>query len=177
MRLAVPLLALLALAGCGSGVEAAQGRTVVAGFYPLAWAAERFVGPHVDVVNLTPPGAEPHDLELSPGDLGTIEDAEPVLYAGGFQPALEDAVASNGVPALDVLPPVEKDPHIWLDPVEFARVVERVAERLGESGSARNTVRALEGSTATTAAAFGAARAACSSRRTLRSGISPTGTP
>ena len=52
-----------------------------------------------DVVNLTPPGAEPHDIELSPSDVETIRDAELVVYiGGGFQPALEDAVESRDGP-------------------------------------------------------------------------------
>jgi zinc transport system substrate-binding protein len=145
MRTAALLLALLALTSCGAGSQAASnGPTVVAGFYPLAWAAEQAAKPGVDIVNLTPAGAEPHDLELSPSDLETIADAELMLYVGGFQPALEDAVAANGVPALDVRPSGETDRHVWLDPIEFAGVVERVAEQLGDRAAAESTVRELE---------------------------------
>ena len=63
------VVALGALAGCGSepGAERAGGRLQVeASFYPLQWVAERVGGDHVAVANLTPPGAEPHDLELTP---------------------------------------------------------------------------------------------------------------
>ena len=35
-------------------------------FYPLQFAAERVGGDHVQVTTLTKPGAEPHDLELTP---------------------------------------------------------------------------------------------------------------
>ena len=52
------------LAGCGSGSSGGK-KSVVAAFYPLAYAAERIGGPAFDVWNLTPPGAEPHDLELT----------------------------------------------------------------------------------------------------------------
>ena len=56
------------------------------------------------VVNLTPPGAEPHDIELSPSDVETIRDAELVVYiGGGFQPALEDAIDSRDGDSLDLL--------------------------------------------------------------------------
>ncbi len=145
MRPAVLLLAVLALAGCGSGDEADAhaSSSVVAGFYPLAWAAERVAGvAEGDVVNLTPPGAEPHDLELSPRTLGEIEDAELVVYVGGgFQPAVEDAVAARKGDSLDVLPQGERDPHVWLDPDRFAGIAKRIAKRL--HGSAAGVVPAL----------------------------------
>ena len=92
-------------------------------------------------MNLTPPGAEPHDLELGAQAVGEVEDAELVVYLGGFQPALEDAVAARDGRSLDVLPPGERDPHVWLDPVQFASVVRRTAGALG--GSAARTVETL----------------------------------
>ena len=70
--------------------------TVVAAFYPLAWAAEQVAAADVHVVNLTPAGAEPHDLELTPRDVEAIQDADLVVYlGGGFQPAVEEAVAAR----------------------------------------------------------------------------------
>ena len=64
----------------------------MAGFYPLAFAAEEIGGDGVEVVNLTPAGAEPHDVEFTPRDVERIRSADLVLYAGGgFQPALEEA--------------------------------------------------------------------------------------
>ena len=144
MRIAVVVLAVLALSGCGGASEAGNaGPTVVAGFYPLAWAAERIAGPDARVVNLTPAGAEPHDLELSPDDIRTVREADLVLYVGGgFQPALEDAVADGNGPSLDVLDADESDPHIWLDPVRFSRVVHEIGQALGR----RTEARALQGS-------------------------------
>jgi zinc transport system substrate-binding protein len=55
------LLASAVLAGCGSG-SAGSERTVVAAFYPLAWVADRIADDRTEVVDLTPPGVEPHDL-------------------------------------------------------------------------------------------------------------------
>src|SRR5690348_7856030 len=85
---------MLALAGCG-GAASAKGKTsVVAAFYPPAWAAEQIGGSRVDVFNLTPPGAEPHDIELTPRDVGRLQQADVVLYLSHqFQPAVEGAVA------------------------------------------------------------------------------------
>jgi zinc transport system substrate-binding protein len=92
----------------------------------------------VDVENLTPPGAEPHDLEVSPQDVAEIRAADLVLLLGrGFQPQLEDAAgdAENVVhlletPGLDVH--TNGDPHVWLDPVRYALIVERIGQVLGK---------------------------------------------
>ena len=48
-------------------------RAIVAGFYPLAFAAEQIAAAGTDVHNLTPAGAEPHDLELTPGDVRAVD--------------------------------------------------------------------------------------------------------
>jgi zinc transport system substrate-binding protein len=79
----------LLVTGCGSS-SASGKKTVVAAFYPLAYAAERIGGDRYAIDDLTPPGVEPHDLELSPRTVARIETADVVLYLGhGFQPAVE----------------------------------------------------------------------------------------
>ena len=99
--MAVASVAALALAGCvgtggSTGGEGADDRTdVVAGFYPLEWAAARVGGDRISVRSLTPPGAEAHDLELTPQDVGSIAEADLVVYLAGFQPALDEAVESE----------------------------------------------------------------------------------
>ena len=99
MRLVALLLTAVVVSGCDASHDADDRPVVVAGFYPLAWAAERIGGADVRVVNLTPAGTEPHDLELSPRQAGSVRGASLVVYVGGaFQPALEDAVAALGVP-------------------------------------------------------------------------------
>ena len=128
----------------------------MAGFYPLAFAAEAVGGDGVEVVNLTPAGAEPHDVELTPRDVERIRSADLVLYAGGgFQPALEEAAADADGAAVDVLEGLElseedgrADPHVWLDPVRLAQVVERIGAELGGEAPARqlaSQLRALDG--------------------------------
>ena len=147
MRLAAVLIAAFALVGCSSNNEefSLEPRLVVASFYPLAWAAESVANASTtDVVDLTRPGAEPHDIELSPSDVETIDRAELVIYiGGGFQPAVADAVASRTGRSLDLLPDGE-DPHIWLDPVRFAQSVERIARAVGAAGSAQRVIRRLK---------------------------------
>ena len=138
MRVLALLITTLALAGCGPDEESLDPRLFVASFYPLAWATERLAGDSTqsEVVNLTPPGAEPHDIELSPSDIETVREAEIVIYiGGGFQPALEDAIDVREAPSLDLLREGE-DPHIWLDPIRFAQAVERIAQAVGSASSA-----------------------------------------
>jgi len=134
----------MCLSGCGGTENADHRRAVVAGFYPLAWAAERIGGADVRVVNLTPTGAEPHDLELSPRDVSTIRDASVVLYVGGgFQPALEDAVAARDGASLNVLGS-DTDPHVWLDPKRFAEIALDVGAALGRPAPASRLADELE---------------------------------
>jgi len=129
LALTVPGLAV----GCGgSDGHSSTRETVVASFYPLAFAAEQVGGEAVSVENLTPPGAEPHDLEVSPSDVSNIKSAELVLLLGhGFQPQLEDAAGSGpdvvallDTPALDLHP--DGDPHVWLDPIRYMKIVDRI---------------------------------------------------
>jgi zinc transport system substrate-binding protein len=152
----------LLLAGCGANGGAAEdaggtgGMTVIAGFYPLEWAAARVGGDRVSVSSLTPSGAEPHDLELAPQDVAAISEADLLVYLDGFQPALDEAAASEaGDHAWDVGPAADlsltagahegedgheaegshegeesADPHFWLDPVRLADVGDALAEQL-----------------------------------------------
>lgn len=102
----------------------------MASFYPAFEAAHRVGGERASVTNLTPPGAEPHDFELSPRQIDRIAAADLLLYLGeGFQPGVERAVKradGTAVDLLDVEPdPIPGDPHVWLDPTVMKRVVER----------------------------------------------------
>jgi zinc transport system substrate-binding protein len=133
------------VAGCGSGGSSGGQKIVVAAFYPLAYAAQQIAGPAYDVVNLTPPGAEPHDLELMPRAVGRIESADVVLYVShGFQPAVSKAVDQASGTAVDVLSGLTlngaagqegltADPHVWLDPVLFAEVAKHIGRALQRS--------------------------------------------
>lgn len=91
----------LVLASCGAddGPEGTSsggdGPAVAAAFYPLAFVAERVAGEHASVANLTQPGVESHDLELTGRQVGSIADADLVVYLDGFQPAVDDAIEQN----------------------------------------------------------------------------------
>jgi zinc transport system substrate-binding protein len=152
--LSLTLVLMAALPACGGDAASTdrngESVAVVASFYPLAFVAERVGGDRVTVTNLTPPGVEPHDLELTPDDLEAIAAADVVIdVGGGFQPSVEEAVAAEasgitidalaGAPAL----PGQDgggDPHMWLDPARVATLADRVGEALTEADPAGATV-------------------------------------
>jgi zinc transport system substrate-binding protein len=139
----------------------ADGRLdVVTAFYPLQFLSERIGADAVVVTQLTKPGAEPHDVELNTRQVADISDAGLVVYLKGFQPAVDEAVEQEARDrSLDVGSTVEllaagaeeeheagepehaepehaegaTDPHVWLDPVRFATIAEKLAERLGRA--------------------------------------------
>ena len=104
MRLLAAVLTLAVLAGCGARANATGRLNVVTAFYPLQFLSEQIGGPEVHVTDLTKPGAEPHDVELNPRQVGTIADAGVVAYLRGFQPAVDDAgwMASHGAEDLGI---------------------------------------------------------------------------
>jgi zinc transport system substrate-binding protein len=163
-RLLAALLAVSVAAGCGSGTGAGAAGDrpdVVTAFYPLQFLSGRIGGDAVTVSNLTKPGAEPHDLELTARQVGEISEAALVVHLTGFQPAVDQAVAQQAKDrafdagtAVELLPAEgehtheeeghaeeghaeesghedgARDPHVWLDPVRFATVADKLGERL-----------------------------------------------
>jgi zinc transport system substrate-binding protein len=153
-RIVLIIVSAALVAGCGGSQAASGKKTVVAAFYPLAYAAERVGGGKYAIRNLTPPGAEPHDLELTAKTVGSIESADVVLYLShGFQPAVTDAAKQSSGDVVDILQGLPlhgakgqeegltADPHVWLDPLLFSHVVERIATAL--HGSAVPLVQQL----------------------------------
>jgi zinc transport system substrate-binding protein len=150
----------LPLAGCAvargdssGGSTESRALSIVTAAYPFQFVAERVVAENGSVGNLTAPGAEPHDLELTPRQVGSIVRADLVIYLKGFQPAVDEAVLqSGGNNVLDTttVVPLEDfggradehtahehdegsgglDPHVWLDPTRLAVIAGAVAERL-----------------------------------------------
>ena len=155
-RLAVAATSgLLLLAGCGdAGSASSSGRTAVTSFYPLEYVVQRVAAGHAEVVNLTSPGVEPHDLELSVAQTAEIADADLAVYLEGFQPAIDEAIAQNRpehtieVSEAVTLEPAHPDDqhahehghedqasdlHFWLDPELMAQVAATVADTLSEA--------------------------------------------
>ena len=101
---------------------------------------------------------EPHDLELAPDDIETIATADMIVYlGGGFQPAVEDAlaeaehavtvdalkaVATNAAPASEAEEGLTVDPHVWLDPARYEEIVRAVADALSKADPANEATYA-----------------------------------
>lgn len=153
---AIAAAALLAVAGCSSdSTDSSSGDTVsvLASFYPLQFVAEQIGGEHVSISNLTPPGAEPHDLELSPKMSRSISSSDLVVYLSNFQPSVDEAIEQrspqhviDAAASTDLLDITEYDdgeteeheghdhgtldPHFWLDPDRLAGVADKVTAAL-----------------------------------------------
>lgn len=118
----------LTTAACGSGSDSGSGSAagaVVTSFYPIQFATQQITGGALPVTVLTKPGAEPHDLELAPQDIGGLTKARLVVYADGFQPAVDEAV-------------VLVDPTKVLDVADVAKLVPAStddSDHAGESGT------------------------------------------
>ena len=104
----------LALSACSSTASSGDSSSkdgklaVMASFYPLQYLAEKIGGEHVSVTSLTPDGAEPHDLELSPKMVGSLSSADAVIYLAGFQSAVDEAIEQQAPKTvIDVSPAAE----------------------------------------------------------------------
>jgi zinc transport system substrate-binding protein len=163
---------------------------VVASFYPLQFATEQVGGGHLVVTSLTKPGAEPHDIELTPRDVASVSKARLVVYEKGLQGAVDNAVESQGGDrTLDVAPsarldllfqptvgapaqaagenaPGTTDPHFWLDPQRYSDVAKAIAQRLSSVDPANKAdyeknAKAFEDRLATLGQEFTAGLARC----------------
>ncbi|MDQ1482038.1 MAG: zinc transport system substrate-binding protein [Actinomycetota bacterium] len=151
------IVAALAMGACtpsSSAGNSAGKLDVVASFYPLEFATEQVGGSHVAVTSLTRPGAEPHDIELTPRGVASVSRAKLVIYERGLQAAVDKAVDTQaGEHGLDIAPaarldlsfrpavgapataagenaPGTRDPHFWLDPQRYSGVAAAIAQRL-----------------------------------------------
>jgi zinc transport system substrate-binding protein len=168
-------LGALSLTGCGDTAVRQDTVQVVASFYPMDYLAQRIGGDHVTVTDLTQPGTEPHDLELSPRQIVRLDKADLVVYLKGLQPSVDKAVAQSHVKHVadaasyatleDHGTDVDgasrhpahtahegdaaADPHVWLDPVRYAKIAQGVGRKLAAADPghkddyARNTAEVV----------------------------------
>lgn len=142
------------LSGCGgtSVVPSPNHLTVAATIYPLAYLAQRIGGEDVPVTLLTPPGAEPHDVEPTPQTVesavtatlliingaGIDAWAERVDRGAGATLIMTNAVAfsplnggEGGIPDPQAnRNTASLDPHAWLDPVVLQDMARAISTQL-----------------------------------------------
>jgi zinc transport system substrate-binding protein len=130
---------------------------VVAAFYPFQFIAERVAGAHATVESLTKPGAEPHDLELTPKQVAQVGSADLVIYERSFQAAVDEAVDQSGNASVLDTATVARlqdlrtqngaepattgssrflDPHVWLDPNNVSTIAGAVEHALSKKDPA-----------------------------------------
>ena len=166
MRMMACLALVVALTGCAAFSDEAPGSAdgvqVATAFYPLQYVAQRVAGDLATVENLTQPGAEPHDLELTVAETAAIAGADLVVHERDFQPGIDDAIAQNATgEVIDAAAAVglepfsevghehgaedhaddasvehdhgDLDPHFWQDPLRMADLGDAVAAELGRA--------------------------------------------
>ncbi|MFE4515668.1 metal ABC transporter substrate-binding protein [Kitasatospora sp. NPDC056783] len=155
------LAASLVLTACGGSSSADSGNgklKVVASFYPMEYLAQQIGKEHVAVTDLTAAGVEPHDLELTAKQVGTVQKADAIIYLKGLQPTVDQAVAQSSskhkIDATTAGPLVDHhldegaddagadghkhegpagDPHIWLDPTRYAAIARIVGDEFAKA--------------------------------------------
>lgn len=107
---------------------------VTTSFYPLQYVTERIGGEYVSVTNLTPVGSEPHDFEPSTRDIVALEEQDLIVLSGGglegYAKKIQDTAKTRVLLVGEKLMSDPKDPHVWLDPVLYAKQAETVGTML-----------------------------------------------
>jgi zinc transport system substrate-binding protein len=116
---------------------------VLTSVLPIYCFTAKVAGEAADVSNLLPAGEEPHDYQLSPGDLRKIAAADIVIINGlGLEEWMMKAIRPTGAtpkPILEVATSLGDklirkkgmaNPHFWLDPQLAAFAVRAIGDAL-----------------------------------------------
>jgi zinc transport system substrate-binding protein len=113
---------------------------VTASFYPLYYFATQIAGDKMEVINITPAGAEPHDYELTAQDIARIESSDILILNGGNLEAWGDKIKDElaGQHTIIVIAGKDlidkqggktiQDPHIWLSPHLAKQEVQKIVQ-------------------------------------------------
>ena len=137
MRKLLPFALLLSsLVSCGG--QGGGKPLIAASFYPIYFAAKEIAGDAFEVINMTPPGAEPHDLELTPSAVTKLTEAKAIFVNGldmePWYPSLNPSLKSK---AFEVSKNIEVervderiDPHVWLSTENYRKMGENIRDSL-----------------------------------------------
>ncbi len=131
LRLLPLLIALVLVAGCGSGADA----PVVATTTQVADIARSVAGKRTEVAGILTPNADPHGYEPRARDVKRLVGAKLVLRSGGeIDDWLDEARRSAGSHAtvVTVGQNTDQEPHWWQDPRAVIAAVPRIAAALAK---------------------------------------------
>jgi zinc transport system substrate-binding protein len=109
--LALAVLALSALSGCGESPRARAVPFAVAGLPPVAGLAARIAGPELTVACALPAGRSPHDYTPTPADIRDIAASGIFLQVGEvFEQTITKSLKDGKVRVIDVSASIERIP-------------------------------------------------------------------
>lgn len=156
----ITLLTLLIISSCGTAREslpAADKPVIYTTIYPVYDFTRKIGGEQLEVINIVPPGAQPHSFEPSSKRVAEISKALLLIYNGAgmeaYMPKLAKTLENAGVKLVDTSqgipllanpeirrhdghdehpaePHGEYDPHIWLSPSRAVRQSQSICQAL-----------------------------------------------
>ncbi len=144
MKKGVLIVAVLTLVGALGGVAQPKLKAVASFYIPYEFT-KNVGGDRIEVKNLVPSGAEPHDFEPSPADIRAIEEAQVFVYNGAsMEPWVERVLsvvrnratlvvveATKGLPLRKAEEEdFEFDPHVWTDPILAKEMIKNIRDGL-----------------------------------------------
>ena len=129
----------------------AYGTEVATTIFPVYDAVRVIGGDRVDVSLLVRPGIEPHSFEPSPRDIARINNSDTFLYLDDSMKTWINKFKNNidtdtrrtaeGIELYEIEDDAEHghdhkhhrhnyDPHIWLDPILYIKVVQNITDEL-----------------------------------------------
>lgn len=121
---------------------------VITSIYPLYYFATRIGGEKIDVYNIVPSGAEPHEYEPTAQDIARIERSD-ILIVNGVNLEPWAARLKKDLQGKNILMIIAgenlanltmeeenkqiPDPHIWLSPPLAKKEIEKIAEAIAQT--------------------------------------------
>ncbi|EKE11360.1 MAG: divalent manganese/zinc-binding lipoprotein [uncultured bacterium] len=151
----ISLLIILSFDKKAEAPEKTKKITIITTLFPLYDFAKNIGQDKVEVYLLLPPGTEAHSFEPKPSDIARINQSDLFIYTGEFmEPWVQDVlkgVSNQNLKIVDsstgiaLMPSAFRDedeaegapdPHIWLDFDSSKKIVQTIADALGEKNPA-----------------------------------------
>jgi len=113
-------------------------QVIYVSLYPLYEFTSYIANEHYEVINMTPPGGEPHEQELTVKTLKGLVNAKAIFVNGlGLEEWVEEAPSYLDKKIYTVTNEIEPrhadgsaDPHVWLNPLNAIKMVESIRDTL-----------------------------------------------